>query len=260
MITITVNIESSEEALRLARMFEAYAGAPRVQTGITTHIDVRPLTRETYPLAASEDRAAAGAGDVAYADFVTRGAAEPIRLYPVPAEGVTTAVVEPQPDGVDARGIPWDARIHSSSQKLTDKGVWQRRRNVSDELVAQVEAELVAAAEAPVAEPQPETAAAADYDPEHTSTAALAVVVPPPPTFDPIVPPPPAVPADPRAHWPKTAKELMPLLVKGMSEGKFTVEHLNAACQAVGVENFNGFNSRPDLIPSLIEELNLEIA
>ena len=234
MITITVDLGSAEEALRLARMFEAYAG-----TSARVHQDH----------ASTEDRATPGAGDAAYADFVKRGAApEPIRLYPIPGNGVTTVSLTPD---VDARGVPWDERIHSSNRKLTDKGVWQRRRNISDKTVAQVEAELAApsvpeAASAVVVPPPPETVVS-------TIDPAVAPVAP-------VVPSPPAVPADPRANWPKTAKELMPLLVKGMSEGKFTVEHLNAACQQVGVENVNGFNMRPDLIPALVEELNLEVA
>lgn len=44
---------------------------------------------------------------------------------------------------LDKDGLPWDARIHSdAAEKLSAKGVWKRKRGVSDELVAQVEAEL----------------------------------------------------------------------------------------------------------------------
>lgn len=44
---------------------------------------------------------------------------------------------------LDKDGLPWDSRIHSdAAEKLSAKGVWKRKRGVSDELVAQVEAEL----------------------------------------------------------------------------------------------------------------------
>lgn len=58
----------------------------------------------------------------------------PVAEKVVPAEG---GVV------LDKDGLPWDARIHSdAAEKLSAKGVWKRKRNVSDELVAEVEAEL----------------------------------------------------------------------------------------------------------------------
>lgn len=44
---------------------------------------------------------------------------------------------------LDKRGLPWDARINSDAkERLNAKGEWKRRKNISDELVAQVEAEL----------------------------------------------------------------------------------------------------------------------
>lgn len=43
---------------------------------------------------------------------------------------------------VDSRGLPWDARIHSSNREKGKDGVWRRRRGVSEEVEKQVEAEL----------------------------------------------------------------------------------------------------------------------
>ena len=54
----------------------------------------------------------------------------------------------------DSTGMPWDARIHSASKALTDKGVWRKRKGASPTVVAQVEAELRGAAQAPAATPQ----------------------------------------------------------------------------------------------------------
>lgn len=35
---------------------------------------------------------------------------------------------------LDKDGVPWDAEIHSSNRKLTDKGIWTKRRGVDDAL------------------------------------------------------------------------------------------------------------------------------
>lgn len=63
---------------------------------------------------------------------------------------------------VDSSGLPWDERIHSGNKEMTDKGVWRKRRGVSDATKTAVEAELRARAVAapvnlqqPVMQPQP---------------------------------------------------------------------------------------------------------
>lgn len=53
----------------------------------------------------------------------------------------------------DNTGLPWDERIHSGSKALTAKGVWKKRKGVSDDEVRTVEAEL--RAPSPAALPQP---------------------------------------------------------------------------------------------------------
>lgn len=44
---------------------------------------------------------------------------------------------------VDADGLHWDARIHSSNHKLTSKGVWQRRKGISDDEYNNIRNELL---------------------------------------------------------------------------------------------------------------------
>jgi hypothetical protein len=43
---------------------------------------------------------------------------------------------------VDARGIPWDGRIHAGNKAQTKDKSWKRRRGVSVEEVQRIEAEL----------------------------------------------------------------------------------------------------------------------
>lgn len=63
-----------------------------------------------------------------------------------------TNKINQAPPIVDSRGIPWDARIHSSTKELVKNGVWKRKRGMSDNesYIAQVEAELLGKS-APVA-------------------------------------------------------------------------------------------------------------
>lgn len=58
----------------------------------------------------------------------------------------TSAAASAVAGQVDKEGLPWDERIHSSSQKMTDKGVWTRRKNVPEPTYAAIRAELVARA------------------------------------------------------------------------------------------------------------------
>ena len=43
----------------------------------------------------------------------------------------------------DKEGLQWDERIHSSNRKLTAKGVWQRRKNITDEYYNQIKNDLL---------------------------------------------------------------------------------------------------------------------
>lgn len=43
---------------------------------------------------------------------------------------------------LDSEGLPWDKRIHSSSKALNKDGTWRLRKNIKQELVEQVVAEL----------------------------------------------------------------------------------------------------------------------
>lgn len=63
----------------------------------------------------------------------------------------------------DSSGLPYDARIHAETRGVNKDGTWKRRRNVSDEIVDAVTAELRATVGtvAPVATPAPVAAIAA---------------------------------------------------------------------------------------------------
>lgn len=57
---------------------------------------------------------------------------------------------------LDKEGLPWDERIHSSNHQMTSKGVWQRRRGITDEEYNRVKAEFLnPITVSPVEEPAP---------------------------------------------------------------------------------------------------------
>ncbi|MCG8486052.1 MAG: hypothetical protein MI756_01135, partial [Chromatiales bacterium] len=107
------------------------------------------------------------------AEDVTPIAATPVN--PVSSAPVVTTGEVPT---TDVEGTPWDERIHTSTKKMTQKGVWKRRKGVDPEEFERIKAEIrgetaeheppqvvvptVAPqpeAPAPVAAPQPEASA-----------------------------------------------------------------------------------------------------
>lgn len=91
---------------------------------------------------------------------------------------------------LDKEGLPWDERIHSSNHQMTAKGVWQRRRGITDEEYNRVKAELLAPiALSPVEKPAP-VAPVTSVE----SVIPYAPVAPVAPA-EPIVPQAPAAPA-----------------------------------------------------------------
>ena len=94
---------------------------------------------------------------------------------PTPAPAAAAEDEEVDVTGVvDADGLPWDPRIHSSSKQLVADGTWRKRRNTAKELFAEVEAELrgLSAVDAPIPAPPP---------PPPPAAVAFANPAPPPP-------------------------------------------------------------------------------
>lgn len=139
--------------------------------------------------------------------------APPVAAAVPPAPPATPAAPPAPPAGVvvDAKGLPWDKRIHASPATLNKAdNIWRRKRGLDAAVEAQVVAELlqVMAAPAPLASdgapPAPEAAAAesttAPPAPPSTPAAADTGAGPAaatPAAEAPPAPPPPAPPAPP---------------------------------------------------------------
>lgn len=81
---------------------------------------------------------------------------------------------------LDVDGLPWDARIHSdAAERKAKTGKWKRRKNLTDEYVATIEAELRGVPTAPVA-PAPAATPAPAAAPSAPSPAATVAPAPTP--------------------------------------------------------------------------------
>lgn len=124
-------------------------------------------------------------------------AAPVIPAAPVPANPIASGVTLNPPitdvtasGQVDSDGLPYDARIHSSSKKISaTSGKWNRRKNVDDAYFNQIVNELRGTAAS--------TSQPSGYSPPYVPTVAP---VPAAPTYDPLNIPqtlPPAAPVAP---------------------------------------------------------------
>lgn len=116
-----------------------------------------------HPHATAEDIEMAHDAIDNYHDIIKRGAPNgTVTSVQLQTEGSSEsgqaagAATQTTAGGVqlDADGVPWDAEIHSSNRKLTDKGIWTKRRGVDDALYRNKTAALKATVAA-----QPNTAA-----------------------------------------------------------------------------------------------------
>lgn len=159
----------------------------------------------------------------------------------------------------DAKGFPWDERIHSSNHALNKDGTWRGRRGVANATVTAVEAELRAAGRVVVP-----TIAPAVVPPAPPTTVAESVAagqagsVPPPPTSaggDGTIPPAPPVSAPLPPHVPAPTTpvnafaEFMKRAAPLLQQQKLTHPQLIAACKTAGAENLPGLAANPSLIP-----------
>lgn len=100
---------------------------------------------------------------------------------------------------VDVNGMPWDGRIHAGTKGTKADGSWKRRKGVTNEEVAAVEAELRAsqaaaplppvAAPTPIAPPMPVPVPPMPTPEAVAAPVPVPVPVPPMPTPEPVAAP-----------------------------------------------------------------------
>lgn len=192
---------------------------------------------------------------------------------------------------IDKAGLPWDARIHSSSKAINADGTWRKRKGLNDEgLVKRIESELLAAMAvpaAPVATIPPQTEGGWTA-PEVAPLPAVPVQTEPAVKFNndmqllgistipPAIPAPAEMPAIPfenvrvSAHGndyvvqmnapaaiptapPTTLAELMPRITGAMMTGALPGTALLDVVKAppFGIPDLPTLAHRPDLIPQV---------
>ena len=125
------------------------------------------------------------------------------------AQAVLAQVSAPE---LDAEGLPWDERIHSSNHKQSANGVWMKRRGVLPTVDAQVRAELRQTYPAPApsltaAQRTMQAAVSEGLIPSPPASSGAATVPVPPapsaavaPTSVPAPPSAPSIPTPPTAN------------------------------------------------------------
>lgn len=141
---------------------------------------------------------------------------------------------------VDSEGLPWDARIHSSSKARVQKdNSWKLARGVSQQLVVTVKAELRQAMAAPATRPAP-----VPVPPGAPSQFAAPAPVPVPPPTTSAVPPPPVVPDN--SGFATFMQRALPKL----TDGRWSENAKNTVLGALGLASVADLAVRPDLIPA----------
>ena len=129
---------------------------------------------------------------------------------------------------VDVDGIPWDTRIHASTQTKTVPGQWKLAKGVDKALVGRLIASYAAAGWGP------QTAAA-----------------PPPPAAQTAAAPPPPAAAASVTDFASFVKHANGLIAGGQA----TWDSVNAVCKSMGLNGFTDLNAQPTMIPAVVAGL-----
>lgn len=177
--------------------------------------------------------------------------------------------------GLDADGLPWDARIHTSTKTKTAKGLWTKvRGGPKGAELAAIEAELRAgltsapteqpAAPVPVPPmPIPVAPPVAPPMPTHTAQVDASTLPPPVPMPAAVTPepvaeqppveqPPAATAAEPDEQW-DFAKLMQQIGDKIGSQ--ITPETLSQVCGAMGIGSIMDLAPKPELIGDFVARL-----
>lgn len=173
----------------------------------------------------------------------TIAAAIEANLLPYVKLPETQAVVDAKIDAeidaaeavLDATGIPWDVRIHTSTKNKTAKGFWKRKPRIEDALFDSTVLELQAAT--------PIVGSTAPATTPEFPTGIQAQDVPPVPAAN--IPPPPAAATEPVP----AARDYNGLMIKIQQD--FTAGMVNSSYPSTIVDRINaGFKTN---VPTIVD-------
>lgn len=173
----------------------------------------------------------------------------PLATDPAATTSTSTTLATVSNADLDSAGLPWDARIHSSSRaKLAKGGGWKLKRGLDPQLVEQVEAELRAVMSIPAPTAPTETQGL-HPSPNPLSVAAVNAITAAMPKNGPV---PPTQPAAATAGI-TTFAQLMPAI----TAAKLDLASVNSVLQQFGIPSMPLLATRQDLIPQIAGALGL---
>lgn len=149
----------------------------------------------------------------------------------LPGMTATTDPTPPAASDLDIEGLPWDARIHSSTKNKNEDGTWRIKRGTDKSLVTRIKNQLRA------------TAAA--------TAPAVATAAPPAPPAALPTPPIAGLPPLPGANVNPAYTEFVQFIAA--NSPPFTPEYVIAGLSGFGIAegSMQNLAHRPDLIPSI---------
>lgn len=282
MATIHINTDDEPHVLRAVGEMLVGLATPREASiplgDVGTLLDHAKRVWHSRP---TETAAAVEAGSGSTFEF--RGMPEDEDPGPQPYVSPTDDALQAQidaattsmtPPTVDAAGLPWDERIHSSSKALLTDGTWRQRRNLAPGLKEQVEAELRERQKAasqttyvtyegnahdsvPTTAPVPGPAAPPPMVAPPEAPAAAEASAPQTPAAPPRPPPVPPV-ADPVVAAPSLAT-ISAAITNALTAGTFTAADMVAACHAAGATGLPDLAGKTELIPIVAATLGLRL-
>lgn len=166
---------------------------------------------------------------------------------------------------LDAKGFPWDSRIHAESKAKIADGTWRKKRNLDPTVLANVEAELRQVMGATGAPLVPSTAPIAPTPPL-APAAPVTANLPTASVSQPVAAPlPPAVtPAPVAGEVPADARGMFVALVGRASAAiqgqKVTQAEVNQCCADAGVPALPLLANRLDLVAQVAAHIDALIA
>lgn len=218
-------------------------------TGAASSVTIPPIPGAS-PTGAVSPEQAFGGPNVALSAGVPPAVPVPLAIAPPPgmppAPGNGAATAGASTVDLDADGLPWDVRIHSSAKnKNAGDKKWKAKRGVMPQLVASVTAELRAAlsvggnAQAPAAAP-----------PVPAATLPPATLSPPPPGL---------ITTGSGASLSPTFQMLLPRVTSAMAAGTLTQETAGQLCGLISegkVTSIAMLAVAPQLVPAMWAQLD----
>lgn len=166
---------------------------------------------------------------------------------------------------LDAKGMPWDNRIHAESKGKIADGTWRKKRNLDPTVLATVEAELRQLMGAPAAPLAPTTAPIAPTPPL-APAAPVTANLPTASVSQPVAAPlPPAAPnVAPAGEVPQDARQQFVGLVgrasAAIQAGKVSQAEVNQICADSGIPALPLLANRLDLVATVASRIDALIA